>query len=228
MKYAIDPLLRGSSPPSLGADRRPVSGRSDDDVRNARTAPIILKLPYSLPLASAHVSALRPAARAEAHCWALARTIRGRCKLSSRSDSPRPATTSACSCGGSLNSCVPSSGPSPKLSRFKRSLKSVIVRVLHGGLLTPPDLDAAGSSLQSRMQRTNEARRVIIARRAGRKILWPGRSISDMSQLFDVLRRPGCNLLEVPYAETVEPCLVLLADAYQFQIIGSAAPIRGA
>ena len=44
-----------------------------------------------------------------------------------------PATTSACSCGGSQNSCVPSSGPSPKLSRLKRSLKSAVVRVLHGG-----------------------------------------------------------------------------------------------
>ena len=29
--------------------------------------------------------------------------------------------------------CVPSSGPSPKLSRLKRSLKSAVVRVLHGG-----------------------------------------------------------------------------------------------
>ncbi len=44
-----------------------------------------------------------------------------------------PATTSACSCGGSQNSCVPSSGPWPKLSRLKRSLKSAVVRVLHGG-----------------------------------------------------------------------------------------------
>ena len=50
--------------------------------------------------------------------------------------SPRPATTSACSCGGSQNSCVPSSGPSPKLSRLKRSLKSAVARVLHGGRLS--------------------------------------------------------------------------------------------
>jgi hypothetical protein len=45
----------------------------------------------------------------------------------------RPATTSACPCDGSQNSCVPSSAPSPKLSRLKRSLKSALVRVLHGG-----------------------------------------------------------------------------------------------
>ena len=32
----------------------------------------------------------------------------------------RPATTSACSCGGSQNSCVPSSGPWQKLSRLKK------------------------------------------------------------------------------------------------------------
>jgi hypothetical protein len=30
---------------------------------------------------------------------------------------------------------VPSSGPSPKLSRLKRSLKSAGISVLHGGLL---------------------------------------------------------------------------------------------
>ncbi len=48
--------------------------------------------------------------------------------------SPRQATTSACSCDGSQNSCVPSSEPSPKLSRLKRSLKSERARVLHRGL----------------------------------------------------------------------------------------------
>ncbi|MHC2393340.1 hypothetical protein ACVME5_006945 [Bradyrhizobium liaoningense] len=36
------------------------------------------------------------------------------------------ATTSACSCGGSQNSCVPLSGRSPKLSLPKRSLKSAL------------------------------------------------------------------------------------------------------
>src|SRR6185312_11247278 len=39
--------------------------------------------------------------------------------------SPPPATTSACSCDGSQNFCVPSSGPSPKLSRLKTSLEQV-------------------------------------------------------------------------------------------------------
>ena len=50
------------------------------------------------------------------------------------SSSPRPATTPACFYGGSQNSCVPSSGPSPKLSRLQRSPKSSVVRVLHGRL----------------------------------------------------------------------------------------------
>jgi hypothetical protein len=44
-----------------------------------------------------------------------------------------PIVSSACSCDGSQNSCVPSSEPSPQLSRVKRSLKSALVRVLHGG-----------------------------------------------------------------------------------------------
>ena len=61
-----------------------------------------------------------------------------------------PATTSACSCGGSQNSCVPSSGPSPKLSRLKRSLKSAVVRVLHGGL---PNLVVLRRWVHSRNQR---------------------------------------------------------------------------
>ena len=58
--------------------------------------------------------------------------LKGRVGVSTPS-SPRPATTSACFCGGSQNSCVPSSGSSPKLSRLKRSLKSAVGRVLHGG-----------------------------------------------------------------------------------------------
>ena len=53
--------------------------------------------------------------------------------------SPRPATISACSCGGSQNSCAPSSRSSPKLSRLKRSLilNQPSSAFFTEGLLTP-------------------------------------------------------------------------------------------
>ena len=47
---------------------------------------------------------------------------------SATAPSPRPATTSACSCGGLQNS----RRRSPKLSRFKTSVKSSVARVLQG------------------------------------------------------------------------------------------------
>jgi hypothetical protein len=66
--------------PSIPEDQR--RSFCDDDVRNARAAPILQPL-YSLPQASAHVSALKPAARAAARCSLLAVILSGRYSESS-------------------------------------------------------------------------------------------------------------------------------------------------
>lgn len=67
--------------------------------------------------------------------------------------SPRLATTSACPRDGSQNSCVTSSGRSPKLSRLKTSLKSAVACVLRR---TPeqPCPDRSGHDLRCRPLRS--------------------------------------------------------------------------